>query len=420
MQIDLVILSVGLLAFLAHFFVALFDKARIPDVLPLLLLGLLVGPLLGWVTPETFGQVGPIFTTVTLIVILFEGGLGIQFSVLRRSLGQGLGLSLLTFALTVAVVTGGGTLLGFPFLESLLLGSILGGTSPSVIIPLVSRLSLKEETKTSLLLESTFSDVLCIVVTLGILQAAKQDNPRAGLIIGNIVAAFVLAGAVGVAGGVGWSLLLKHVRKLENSTFLTPAFVLVLYGLTELLGYSGAIAALAFGIFLGNASSLPLPLLKQWTLEPVKLNEMEKSFFAEAVFLLKTFFFVYIGLSVELGNRTLLLQSLVFVFILLISRIPIVRISLPRQLPRRDAVDASVMIAKGLAAAALASLPLSEGLPFGGHLKAMVFGVILFSMVVTAVFLFLVEKTPVGNAYALLFSRFKPDRETKSPGGKRL
>ncbi|HVM33698.1 MAG TPA: cation:proton antiporter [bacterium] len=407
MQIDLVILSVGLLAFLAHFFVALFDKARIPDVLPLLLLGLLVGPFLGWVTPDTFGQVGPIFTTVTLIVILFEGGLGIQFSVLKRSLGQGLGLSLLTFVLTLGLVTLGGMALGFSFLESLLLGSILGGTSPSVVIPLVARLTLRAETKASLLLESTFSDVLCIVVTLGILQAAKQPSPQVGLILGNIVAAFLLAGALGVAGGVGWSLLLKHVRKLENSTFLTPAFVLVLYGLTELLGYSGAIAALCFGVFLGNASNLPLPLLKQWTLEPVKLNEMEKSFFAEAVFLLKTFFFVYIGLSVQLGDGPLLLQSLGLVLCLMLLRIPVVRLALPHQLPRKDAVDASLMVAKGLAAAALASLPLSEGLPFGAHLREVVFAVILFSMVGTAVFLFLAEKTPFGKLYERCFGVFK-------------
>ena len=407
MPTALVTLSVGLLAFLAHFFVALFDKIRIPDVLPLLLLGLLMGPCLGLVTPDTFGQVGPIFTTITLIVILFEGGLGIQLSVLRRSLGRGLGLSLLTFILTLIVATLGGLALGFSFLESLLLGSILGGTSPSVVIPLVSRLDLKAETKASLLLESTFSDVLCIVVTLGILQAAQADSPQVGLIVGHIVAAFILAGALGVAGGVGWSLLLKRVRKLENSTFLTPAFVLVLYGVTETLGYSGAIASLAFGVFLGNASSLPLPLLKQWTLEPVKLNEMEKSFFAEAVFLLKTFFFVYIGLSVQLGNRTLLLESLALVLGLLILRIPVVRTALPAQLPRRDAVEASLMVAKGLAAAALASLPLSQGLGFGEHLKEMVYSTILFSMVVTAVFLFLVEKTSLGSLYEKCFSRFK-------------
>ena len=88
---------------------------------------------------------------------------------------------------------------------------------------------------------------------------------------------------------------------------------------------------------------------------------MEKSFFAEAVFLLKTFFFVYIGLSVQLGDRPLLLQSLGLVLCLLLLRIPVVRLSLPHQLPRKDAVDASLMVAKGLAAAALASLPLSEG-----------------------------------------------------------
>ena len=61
------ILFVGLLIFLGHMFSALFEKTRIPDVLPLVGLGLLVGPFLGWVSAESFGAVGEVFTTVSLI-----------------------------------------------------------------------------------------------------------------------------------------------------------------------------------------------------------------------------------------------------------------------------------------------------------------------------------------------------------------
>src|SRR3972149_2997755 len=72
MTTALVILFVGLLVFLAHFLTALFEKTRVPDVLPLVALGVLIGPVAKLVTPEAFGQVGPVFTTVALSTLTLK------------------------------------------------------------------------------------------------------------------------------------------------------------------------------------------------------------------------------------------------------------------------------------------------------------------------------------------------------------
>ena len=78
------ILAIGLLVFAGHFLTGLFERTKIPDVLILMLAGIVLGPVLHVVTPEDFGQVGPVFTTLALIVILFEGGIHLSM----RELGS--------------------------------------------------------------------------------------------------------------------------------------------------------------------------------------------------------------------------------------------------------------------------------------------------------------------------------------------
>ncbi len=68
------VFSVGLIIFAAHFFTALFEKTRVPDVLPLIILGILIGPVLGVLSPDDFGYVGPLLSAIALILMLFEGG----------------------------------------------------------------------------------------------------------------------------------------------------------------------------------------------------------------------------------------------------------------------------------------------------------------------------------------------------------
>lgn len=402
-----VVLFVGLLVFLAHLFSALFEKTRVPDVLPLVFLGVLIGPVLGVATPESFGKAGSVLTLISLTVILFESGLGLDFAGLRESTPQALRLTGANFLASVVAVGGVAVATGrFSVSEGVMLGAILGGTSSAVVIPMAERLPLSDRGRTALLLESTFSDVLCIVVTLALIQMLRLNELRLGLMAGQIIASFTLAGVIGVLGALFWSHVLERVRKLENSIFTTPAFVFVIFGSSELLGYSGAIAALAFGVTLGNIGGLQahVPALKDaLALRPMRLNDMERAFFAEIVFLLKTFFFVYIGLSIRFNDLALVALGLLLVAALYVARVPVVRLSVGPQASRFDASIAFAMVPKGLAAAVLASLPAQEGLPSGAAVQDVVYAVILFSIVTTAALTFLIEKEKAPAFFARLF-----------------
>ncbi|HCJ67237.1 MAG TPA: sodium:proton exchanger [Elusimicrobia bacterium] len=411
MGIAIVIVAVGLLVFLAHLFSALFERTRVPDVLPLVLLGFLVGPIFGLVPPEAFGKVGNVFTSIALVVILFQSGLGLNFLTLRESMMPGIKITVVNFMGTTIVVSLFSIfLLGMSVLEGLTLGSILGGTSSAVVIPMVSKLRLQQGSRTMLLLESTFSDVLCIVVTIAFIQAIKYHELIPSLIFGQIVASFLLATVIGAFAAFFWSNVLSRVRRLENSTFTTPAFVFIVFGVTELLGYSGAISVFAFGIVLGNIQKVPLTIFRKFaSLQPITLNETEKAFFSEIVFLLKTFFFVYIGLSIRINQLIPIIIGLLYTLVVFAIRIPVVRLSMDKALGRLDASLASVIVPKGLAAAVLASLPLQAGIEKGVIMQDVTYAVILFSIIATTILTFLIEKNILQKPYSSVFSKYASD-----------
>lgn len=403
------ILVVGALIFVAHAFTGIFSRTRVPDVLLLTIIGILLGPILHLVTPENFGAVGPVFASVTLVIILFEAGLTLDFDVLRRAIRPTLTLTLTNFFLTmVGVGVAGHFLLHLNYRLTFMLGAIIGSTSPAVIVPLTRRLPMVESTKTTLFLESALSDVLSIVVAIGFMDSYRFGSLRIGPMIGQILATLILAGIFGGLAAFAWSALLRKIRGLENSIFTTPAFVFVLFGIVELLGFSGYVAAVVFGAVLGNIEVFHRISWLQRSLppEPITLNEQERNFLAEVVFLLKTFFFVYVGVSIKFTDLPLVYVALALSVLIFAIRIPAAWIGLGRTTPVRDACFVAIMSPKGLAAVVLASMPLARQLTGGQELQSVTYSVVFISIVFTSVLSFLIERTWLAKAYALLFRQF--------------
>jgi NhaP-type Na+/H+ or K+/H+ antiporter len=289
---------------------------------------------------------------------------------------------------------------------SFMLGAILGGTSSAVIIPMVQHLRIRNDSKTILVLESAVSDVLCIIFALALLETFNVPEVKVGLVIGKIISSFALAAMMGWIGAMVWSILLNRIRTIRNTIFTTPAFVFIIFGISEILGYSGAISALSFGITLANIERFNFSLLKKYVAsEPIKLNETEKVFFGEIVFLLKTFFFIFIGLSIQLSNIWAILLGLFLTLIIFILRVPVVRFSIRSPFPTFDLTMMSVMVPKGLAAAVLASLPYQQGVEGGEFIRDITYAVILISITLSSVLVPIVEKSSGVSAFYGLFLR---------------
>ena len=321
-------------------------------------------------------------------------------------------LTNINFFVTMAIVTA----LGFfikelDILTCLMLGAILGGTSSAVVIPMVAQLKISEKGSTILILESAFSDVLCIVFAWAFMEAILSGSLNVGQILGNIISSFLLASIIGLICAILWCYVLDKVRHVKNSILTTPAFVFIVYGINEWLGFSGAIASLAFGIGMANIDSIHQNsrlLPKIFKSEPTKLNDTEKQLFSEVVFLLKTFFFIYIGISIRMTELLPILIGLAITVVLFLLRIPIVKVSVGKEegsLPVEDKMYMSSIVPKGLAAAVLATIPVQQGIEGGEMIQNIVFAVILFSILFTSIMVPVMERNNViSRLYRKCFS----------------
>ncbi len=411
------ILVVGALIFGAHLFTGIFSRTRVPDVLLLTIIGIILGPVLHLVSPVNFGSIGPVFATVTLIIILFEAGLSLDLDILKTSIRPTLSLALLNFVVTlVAVAIASHYLVPLPLRLGFMLGAIVASTSPAVIVPLTRRLAMDQSSKTIVFLESALSDVLSIVVAIGFLDSFRLGSLHVPQMIGQIMATLLLAGLAGAGSAFLWSAVLLRVRGLENSIFTTPAFVFVLFGIVEILGFSGYVAAVVFGAVLGNMEVFHgLPWLRRFLPnEAITLNGQERDFLGEVVFLLKTFFFVYVGVSIKFTDVSLVLIALALTTLIFTLRAPVVWVGLRRETPVRDASLIAIMSPKGLAAVVLASMPLEQKIGAGDKLQSVTYGIVFISIVLTSVLSFLIERTALSRLYAFIFRGF--GKEAISPG----
>lgn len=395
----------GILIFLAHLFVTLFRKTRVPDALLLISIGVVLGPVLGWVRPDHLGKVGPTFSMLALAVILFEGGQETRLSVLRAHWRAALFLILPAFAATMAA---SGFLLhaftGLGWHRALLMGAILASASPSIIVPMARHLDMRSGPRLVLTLETAISDVLCVVFVLGFIQAHKDGAFHAGALARDLAVSFGISALIGSAAGLAWSLALNRIRLMRNNIFLTLALVLVLFGSLEILHLSGGIAVLCFGGAITNSAGLNASRLAGGRFgRATPFTEREKAFFSEAVFLLKTFFFVYLGLSLRFGESRLILIAFGLAALKILIRIPLLSLALPRTESRREASLMSAMVSLGLAPAVLASLPLQEGMEYGALIRDLTYAVILASILANSVLVFLLDRTPAGRYYSRLF-----------------
>ena len=401
-----VIVFVGILIFLAHLFTAIFSRTRVPDVLLLIIIGISVGPILGLVSPEDFGAAGAILTTVTLIIILFESGTALELSALRKALGGAMALATLSFFLTMGAVAGFVLwLTDLEMIPAFILGAIVGSISEAIVIPMIKQLRMRKDSQTMLSIESSVNDVLSIVITIALVQAYTLGEFQFASVTGNLIASFLVAIIFGVIGAFIWSRFLNRIHAIKNTMFTTAAFVFVIFGLVEILGFNGAIATLAFGITIGNVESIRFYVFrKPHTKEPLGLSQTERAFFSEVAFLLKTFFFVYLGISLELVSGWLTQLALILTVVVFVLRIPAVKITVSKSIPVKDASIMAIMVPKGLAAAVLASIPFQQGVIGGELIKSVTYGVVLLSIVMTSFLLLLLEKAGLSALYVWILT----------------
>lgn len=402
------IIALGILYFIGHVLTHIFNKAKIPDVLILIIFGIIIGPILHIVDPQQIGILGSLFTSIALIIILFEGGLGIEIGNIMRSADQSIKLTVAFFFITAFLIF---ALMHFGFgfspLASIVTGFICGGTSSSVVIPMISAMrGVGREASTVLILESALTDVLCIVFTIGMLHSIESGEFEVGKIIGSLISSLILASIIGALGGLFWLNMVSRVRQFQSTQFATFAFMFIVYGIAEALDFSGAIASLAFGVVLGNNRTVNY-LMKNTPFKFISVGvvtDAEKKLYKEIVFLIKIFFFIFIGISIPVEHMHVVLIALSIVVAVFVARPIVTKILVIKHVTAYDRTIISVMVPKGLAAAVLAGLPNEYGMAEGNDIQAITYNVVLLSIVATSILIPIIERTPIGNLMKRFFT----------------
>jgi cell volume regulation protein A len=170
---------------------------------------------------------------------------------------------------------------------------------------------------------------------------------------------------------------------------LTLAILFVLFFLANSFGESGALTALVFGLMIGNKRHLSRILKFK-----VPRIEMDDPTHNQLTFLVRSFFFVFVGLMATFGQIEYMIFGIVITIAVYIGRAGVVKAVLTKRFSKLDKSVTNSMIPRGLAAAVLATYPITMGLPNAEAYPQMIFFIILSSVIITTIGLGKSKKIP--------------------------
>lgn len=302
MSAALILGLVGGLLIVAFVANKVFAYTRIPDVVVLMALGIVIGPVLGLVDSHSFSKATHFLGTLAIILVLFEGGLELELRNTLRHFPGSLLLAVLAFLFSttlVALVIVKG--LGLPITSGLLVGAVVGCTSSAVVLPVLQQMHMEEPVKVTLALEASWGDVLA-VLAVGLLLGLRGGGSEIAISIAHgFISQVGIALVFAIATGVLWSRLLPALSEQKFWQVLTFAVVLALYAGMEALHANGLIAVLGFGLTLANFPGLDPNLMHHLT-DVAQSHQSLLTFHSELAFLVRTFFFVLIGAIADLHS----------------------------------------------------------------------------------------------------------------------
>ena len=391
---EIILLAVGAIIFLGVGGEKFFKKTGIPDIAFLMMFGIILGPVLGVVATSTAVAVVPYFAALALIIIMFDGGLNLDIRSVITTARFSVVLAVLGFLASMAVTAIIAFLaLGWSWFDGLLLGAMVGGSSSIVVFGLVRRLKIADETKSMLSLESAITDILATVVVFVLIEALVLGQELDAGMVGIFTLRSILTGLLlGFGVGIPWIFVYSKLSNAAHVSMLTLGMLFILFFLARSLGESGALTCLVFGLMLGNRQFFAKKLRLKRIAKVVMLPAVDP-FYERITFLVRSFFFVFVGLLASFGQLEFIIVGVGIAVALFVSRIGVARITVTAKkfLPF-DRLVTAFMMPRGLAAAVLATLPLSLGLPNSSAYPQVVFMIILTSVVITTIGLFKYRK----------------------------
>jgi len=405
-----ILLAAGVVIFLGVAGEAFFKKTGIPDVAFLMILGVIIGPVFGIIQPEAVIQVVPYFAALALIIIMFDGGLNLDIKHVVKTAHFSVTLAVLGFILSVVMISlAAHFALGWLWLDSILLASIVGGSSSAIVFGLVRNIKISEETKSMLSFESALTDILATIVAFILFEAVLAGHFDIQTLQETIGRAVIVGLVLGFGVGIPWMYVSTKLGNAQHAYMLTLGVLFVLFFLANSFGESGALTALVFGLMLGNKHHLSRIL--KFKLPKIELDDPTHN---QLTFLVRSFFFVFVGLMASFGRIEYILFGILVTIAVYIGRIFVGKITLTKRFSLLDRAVTNSMIPRGLAAAVLATYPITMGLPNAEAYPEIIFFIILSSVIITTIGLGKSKKIPPPESVEGGFVKPSDDSEEDS------
>jgi NhaP-type Na+/H+ or K+/H+ antiporter len=233
-------------------------RLKLPAILFLLLSGILVGPILGWLDPqEMFGPLLMPLVSLAVALILFEGSLTLHLSEWRE-IGSVVRRLVTIGAISTWVVIAVAThwLLGFDWLLAILFGSLTLVTGPTVIVPMLRVVRPKASIANILRWEGIVIDpigaLLAVVVYSFIIARTSDDGLSQSLLtFGGVI---LCGTAFGIAGGwvLGTIIRRQWLPEYLHNLAALAAVLGIFITANQVMHESGLLAVTLMGIWLAN------------------------------------------------------------------------------------------------------------------------------------------------------------------------
>ncbi|MGL4798242.1 MAG: cation:proton antiporter [Cellulosilyticaceae bacterium] len=354
-------------------------KCKLPDLVGMLLTGMVLGPYALGVLDPTILEIAPDLRKMALVIILIRAGLGLDLEALKK---VGRPAVLMCFVPAVFEITGvlimAPVLFGVSLIEAAILGTVLAAVSPAVIVPRMLKLmdegyGCDKSIPQLVMAGASVDDIFVIVLFTSFTGMAAGGSFSASTLM-NVPISIVLGIGAGIAIGLGLTYFFKKVHLRDSSKviiFLSMAFLLVGLedGMKDILPFSGLIAIMTIGIVIYReyavlAKRLSVKFTKLWLAAQILL-------------------FVLVGSTVDLSyalKSTLPALGLIG-FALVFRAIGVMVCLVKTKLSFKERVFCVLAyMPKATVQAAIGGIPLAMGLPCG----EMVLTVAVIAIVLTA------------------------------------
>jgi len=302
-----ILFALPLLVIFSYLFDAFARKTKFPAVILLLLTGVFIRVITsanGYVNFEFLNDLIPVLGTIGLILIVLEGALELEINKQKLPIIlKGFLSAIVILLLNIIVISWlFNYFLGMELHMATIFATPLSIISSAVAIP--SAANLLNQDKEFVVYESTFSDILGIVIFNYVIRQAEYGQPM-------IAIESIVGLGLQILGIVLISILITYIlfrllQNIENKVkfFLILSLLILVYAIGKFFHLPALLTIFIFGVFLSNIKEL----LPKFLLRYFQLNHSEKDLHefhiltAESTFIVRTFFFLFFGFSIVISD----------------------------------------------------------------------------------------------------------------------